>query len=409
MTDMERKQRIKVDELDEQAVAFLYGQGNQQDAIATIMNMSQATVSRCVQHAIKKGWLDYKPRFIPESLPSERIQLIEARASPRKHLMDQLQKLAAKNKISYGPREIRVFPSATMATDEAAWKLRFTRFGKDAAEYMRGKLQHATICGISWGRTISTIERGIRQLGPSPSRAAMSHSIVFIPLCGVPLGKTAMQLSASSLAAQFHEIMNDDTDSDYILHLAALPALIPREIPRNVRKTVITALKGCSPTYDQIFSPRNEDEEQTKGYINKMDTMITGVGGVGSVDDPQGYWRDSVLKAGGADAELLDKVASGDIGGILFPRTDRVFEDDEKEQLRDLRRRWTGIKKWHMKKCARRAVISGTTGVILVAIGAHKASSVLESVKRGLVNELVIDRALADELTAKLAKELGTS
>jgi len=56
-----------------------------------------------------------------------------------------------------------------------------------------------------------------------------------------------------------------------------------------------------------------------------------------------------------------------------------------------------------MQRCAEQALQQGTAGVIVVAVGADRAESVCESVKRGLVNTLVIDRALADALLQKLA------
>ena len=51
--------------------------------------------------------------------------------------------------------------------------------------------------------------------------------------------------------------------------------------------------------------------------------------------------------------------------------------------------RWTGIREHQMQRCAEQALQQGTAGVIVVAVGADRAESVCESVKRGLVNTLV--------------------
>jgi len=57
-----------------------------------------------------------------------------------------------------------------------------------------------------------------------------------------------------------------------------------------------------------------------------------------------------------------------------------------------------GITEEKMQKCAENAFHNKTAGVIVVAIGANKAKSVYESMKRKLVNTLVIDLDLAEAL-----------
>ena len=55
-----------------------------------------------------------------------------------------------------------------------------------------------------------------------------------------------------------------------------------------------------------------------------------------------------------------------------------------------------------MRLCAAHAFQHGTPGVIVVAMGANRAESVCEGIKRGLINAVVMDRTLADALAQKL-------
>ena len=54
-----------------------------------------------------------------------------------------------------------------------------------------------------------------------------------------------------------------------------------------------------------------------------------------------------------------------------------------------------------MRLCAAHAFQHGTPGVIVVAMGANRAESVCEGIKRGLINAVVMDRTLADALAQK--------
>ena len=51
-----------------------------------------------------------------------------------------------------------------------------------------------------------------------------------------------------------------------------------------------------------------------------------------------------------------------------------------------------------MKACAKRARQTGSPGVILPVLGHSKARIVIEVVRRGLVNELILDHDIADEI-----------
>ena len=56
----------------------------------------------------------------------------------------------------------------------------------------------------------------------------------------------------------------------------------------------------------------------------------------------------------------------------------------------------------HLRQCARRALGASLPGVVLCAIGANKADSVMEIIRLGLANRLVVDTDLWQQLQRKL-------
>ena len=59
---------------------------------------------------------------------------------------------------------------------------------------------------------------------------------------------------------------------------------------------------------------------------------------------------------------------------------------------------WVGFMTQHLDRITQNASEEGPPGVIVVAYGAHKKDMILEVVRLGYVNHLIVDRSLADEL-----------
>jgi DNA-binding transcriptional regulator LsrR (DeoR family) len=67
--------------------------------------------------------------------------------------------------------------------------------------------------------------------------------------------------------------------------------------------------------------------------------------------------------------------------------------------VRGINDRWAGVRLEHLARCARAATGGeGRAGVIVLAVGRSKAEVVLECVRGGLVNELIVDHDLAQAL-----------
>lgn len=383
--------RRKIDDVEMQAVAYLYSQKYSREDIKNILCLSQSTVSRSIQRALEAGWLETNVRFVTEHMTPERMQEIEALVSPQHHLTERLHTFAHQHGV-LARLHIRVFPNAPQPHTSTTQATPRDWFGHVAAGYIRDVLRPSQVCGVSWGYMIASVVRGLHTLGPPPLQKG--PPIEFVPLCGEPLDTAVTHFSSSSLAAQLDEMMNAGTQ--HSRSLAAVPALIPEGFtPREVQ--VIRKLIGHVTAYREIFQRREADEGQHAPWIDQLDTVLTGIG---SAETSLRYWDDALVRTGGIDRDRLSRLVIGDICGILFARPN--LSPSQQAELKRIEERWTGIREHQMKRCAEQALQQGTPGVIVVAVGADRAESVCESVKRGLINTLVIDCALADALLHKM-------
>ena len=70
----------------------------------------------------------------------------------------------------------------------------------------------------------------------------------------------------------------------------------------------------------------------------------------------------------------------------------------DREYVEAGNKRWTGIKEPHFPRCALRARENNLPGVTVLAVGAVRAKIVLQCLKLGLINHLILDTDCADEL-----------
>jgi hypothetical protein len=100
----------------------------------------------------------------------------------------------------------------------------------------------------------------------------------------------------------------------------------------------------------------------------------------------------------------------GDIGGVCLPKSN--LTQNQADQFAAMERRWTGVTRKHLEKCAKRAANATTggkaapPGVIVVAIGRNKAGCIFEAIKAGLVNHLIVDQDVEAELSKLVADAL---
>jgi hypothetical protein len=150
-----------------------------------------------------------------------------------------------------------------------------------------------------------------------------------------------------------------------------------------------------TPGYHRVFSGPD-------ALIGKMDMLISSVG---SSKTPVLGSFEELVQAGGLRADDLRKLIIGDLGGILIPETG--LSPSKKALIDDLNGLWTGIKTEHVRAVADRAFSNpNQSGVVVVAIQKERGDTIFELIRRGLVNELIIDHAAAEQLHQRVSESL---
>jgi DNA-binding transcriptional regulator LsrR (DeoR family) len=128
-----------------------------------------------------------------------------------------------------------------------------------------------------------------------------------------------------------------------------------------------------------------------------LDGILTSVG---SKDQPGRFWSGEFFRQGDIDLPRLRRGALGDLGGAFVAnpaakKTDRDYVARVNEQ-------WTGIKEVNFRRCAVRARKHKLPGVVVLAVGGVRAEVILQCVKLGLVNHLILDSDCAQKLNSLL-------
>jgi DNA-binding transcriptional regulator LsrR (DeoR family) len=370
---------------DALAVAQLRAQGHSQKDIARRLDVAEAEVSRLKKRAKQMGAL-VDICVLSDSIrgDAEKMRRIKARIAPGE-LTETLKTLAIRNARKVFP-DVRVFPNEEEGTSDREWERRLVAFSRAAAGYVRDLvLGSKGITGVSWGNAAAET---VKALGDIPVPPKHGREIQFLPLCGEPLEGSPTRFSSSSLAAQLDHIFNRRLDHSLSL---PVPAFIPKDFTTR-EVAVVRRLLGRFGGYSKVFGGNGSASHNGEPLINQIDTILTSVG------HPDITFRfgpdDQFLKSLGFKREEVSSILIGDIGGVPLPRPH--LDASRRSVLHEIRQRWTGIREEHLRACAEKA--SGSCGTIVVAIGANKAETVCECVRRGLVNHLVIDQELADEL-----------
>lgn len=362
------------------AAASLRSEGKKQIEIAQSLKISQSEVSRLLKAAKKNKWLkQVNPRFV---CPSEALrQRMQMKFFSADRLLRELKLLQPPGTDHL--RKISVIHGAR------------GQFSRDAARAVEELVRRARVMGVTWGRTIRELVAGLREHFVRPK--SIKQPIQLVPLCGEPLKdrQDPLKYSSSTLAAELDELINGNKPS-MSPSLAGVPAFIPACFNKTELKTIrrfICQVAG----YGSVFGEDeglDDNPRRQRPWVTQLDTILTSVGIV-AFEQRGIFLKERVDLKEIGERQLVEAVV-GDIGGIIIPR--RGLSGDLASQLDDLNERWTGIKEKHLRACAQKAVANQHPGVIVLAVGEAKAEMVCRCVELGLVNELIMDRALARRL-----------
>ncbi len=345
--------------------------------------LSQPHVSRLLTYAEKKNYLVIEQRFASELFSDAWLGQIEALLAPA-GLNDILNAFCKRSGL-HAPR-LRVFESGSGNT-EARLTQRRARFGRIAAGRLIELIEASKIVGVAWGRTIKSLVNGI-EASRQPIRR--SRPIEFTAVCAELVALAQHEHSSSRLADAFSEVINGTAGN--AVQLTGFPAYIPRHYDQTMRDSIWRFISD-TPGHSRVFSGSN-------ALIHRMDMLISSVGS--SRMPVLGSFEELVM-ASGLPADELRRLVVGDLGGILIPRDD--LSSASEKLIEELNEIWTGIKTEHVRAMADRAIKdTAMSGVVVVAIQAERGDTAFELIRRGLVNELILDQAAANQLHKRLAE-----
>ena len=339
--------------------------------------LSQPHVSRLLAHAQKQKYLIVTERFAEEQFSADWIQQMDELLAPPA-LSEALRVYCDTH--GYIQPNIRVFESGSGQT-ESAMMHRRNRFGRTASGRLAELLAKANTVGVAWGRTIRALVDGV---AASNRLVDSSHKIEFLPVCAEFVKLTQRGYSASRLAELLDDIYNDGKGET--VSLTGFPAFIPRAYDADMQRS-IRQLVSDTPSHAHVFSGNDP-------LVARMDMLISSVG---SSDRPLIGALEELMHAGQVSAEQIGELIVGDLSGILIPR--EGLSPTDHALVEDLNRMWTGLQIEHVRDLAARAANDPqVAGVVIIALQAERGDAILELIRSGLVNELIIDHAAADRL-----------
>lgn len=369
-------------------VAYETSKGTLQQPIADILGISQPEVSRLRTEARNDGWL---------GLPSFNIieRDVWKQAEDRFYATEPL---CAALRRRAGQQRRQLHRIILLHTGHGG------RIDAGAVDSFTVLLGNANTVGVTWGRTISRVVDALKQRNIAVSASSRRPYVTFVPLCGEPLADGDPSSHSSSVLAQrLTEIFNGGGTAVAPPSIAGVQAFIPLKVGRLEETATIRHLISLVRGHARIFGTPDGPNGNETPLVDRLDAILTSVGRADQ--DRRGTFLTERIQVGDiTEAQMIRSVA-GDIGGVIIPKAG-IHPDDER-LIAAMNSNWTGVRLEHLRKCADAARSAGfppeRPGVVLLALGARRLRVVLRCLQLGLVNQLVIDKELADRLTEYVA------
>lgn len=411
--------RTDLPSIEALTAAYLFTLGKTQEQIAAALSLSQPQVSRLLR-SVRDKHIRVQKQFIWDQYAESKRQEIESKVFPRQ-LGAKLQRFAEAHK-----QQVPIVHSVQMPADAEG---EVDTFAKLAAQTVKDLLLTAKgSVGVTWGNTIWHLTQALSAVPPyNPWR---SHDpLQFVPLCGDPVMDSLEHYAdrtSSRIASDLSKLVNGAEGRPAWLGL--VPAFIPpgsrkarsrnehssakgSDIGKGRRasleedeKRVIWRMINRVPQYPRIFGPANEP------LADDLHMILTASGSARSLVSI----GQSLLALTPHESDTLTKNILGDIGGVIVPKVTAVAGGQQAQEphpiVREVTDCWTGLKMKHLRRCADQAFATGDLrgvrpGVTLLSFGPDRASIVLEAIKHGLVNHLIISSDL--ELAIEKSLDAG--
>jgi len=370
----------------EEAAYLLAEQKLKPTQIAQKLNTSESNVSKLLKRAIEMGCLVVRePEFNTDGVEQGRLEELRDLVKTRS-LTDQLRKTDSSTGVQV--RKVRVVGLVKGSAETREHQSEVAGFGRAAAARVAQLIRRSTIFLVTWGKTLSVIVDGLDAAQLEGTRSDLR----FVPVCAEPEQFSGSRESSSVISDRLNALAKSDPNNR--LWLTRIPAFIPRDLTPDMRAGIVHLIRH-SHSYSRIFDADPGTPPGPHALVSKADALLTSVG---HADHPMGFNYDELLKLGDITPDALRGLVVGDIGGVLIHR-----DQADRNTVDSLNQMWTGCQYDTLAQIAIRANDNGTPGIIVASYGTHRAEILEAVIRRGLVNELIVDETAAIALRQRLA------
>lgn len=357
--------------------------------IAEIMGKSAATITRRLDEVRQAGWLRDHPEFNP---PPDVWREIQGRMTCANVEIALQQYFGAEllQRITVLPSPVR--PNAEKIREARTENVQ--RVGLFAARRLAERLCDGPhIVGVNWGWSVRQCVTNLFPPRPNPE-------LRFVPLVGnLSLDETdphfeeAIECSSNRLAQAAAYAFN----APRVPRLST-PAYIPRRFHADAKGLrAIRDFIESDVSYRRIFGGKDENGEFQPGFIEQVDTLVTGLTSLDVQTLP--IYRPHLITE--ADLPILERAGVvGDLGLHLLVAQDDTAaspqdgcDSPERALVEDINDLIVGASPRDFLRVAEQARggSSGGLGVIVLAVGAWKARILTTAIRLRAVNELITD------------------
>jgi hypothetical protein len=353
------------------AVAQLVTMGCSTPAIAQMLGLGESTVRRLRMEAkaLRLYTVDWSLAPNP-TFKEKAYQLIH-----RSDMFEALRPLSHNRLKGYYCVVLDPAGALEEPADAEAYLSRLRAFAKGATPHLVHALTNARITLVTYGRTLQC---AFEALNPNK----LDRDFWAYPACCDPYEYHREPWSSSRLAKSITQRQGRPADEHPSL-AKLLPIIGPHHGPQGTR--ALADFVEHAPGYITIYGPG--------GLAEQANCLVTSHG---RKEQPWTMGEDHFVKAFGIKREELHPLIAAEIGSVLLPKPDLTPAQMQRfEQITGAR---LGLKLRHLESLAALAAGTPAPGVVLIAMGANKAASFLELVRRGLINIAIVDNSLEARL-----------
>lgn len=377
-------------------IAILAANGLSQREIADHIRIDRSAVSRTLKKAEELGYIKFPPApdpvLIEKGIPPGVLDELRFR-DLQIDIRNRLQRFHHCGKPLV--HHVTIIHTSNLGTDHESWQKRIHVLVQATAERFLELLPNMEQIGIAWGSNLRALHNEVRRKcnnRPIPKRARPK---LIIPIGCEPLFfSSPIEVTASEIARDFAETLHVEGRH---WSLSPVPAFIPKEFHGEQR--VLRDLFSKVPDYEAIFGPTGS---RHKGLVAKLDTIITSMAGVIKKYKDGSPWTQARFEAEQGVQQSWTRLLAGDMAGVLFARTQLPGPDRAKASAmaEEINSRNLGLLQSDFQKCARASADSSgrRPGVFVLAHGRSKTDILLAAIEAQCVNQVVIDKDLADRL-----------